>query len=269
MNTLIFKVNGENIKWVSGYEPTSGEKNYSKLRFEFDDEWKNVDSVTVLQYFDVSKPELVAGIEVKNMVAVAGISKELRNQSGILHVGVYGVKSDNPDVTLSSHIAFVPVGKGVNFVGTEYTTFVQELLEYIARLEGRLIDKDNPVTTEFLKNGAVTGEKIALNAIEDKHLLEPFWKIKTLTVRTSNDIDSVFEHEDAEESIYCINFSGLSSFASVAGEDNYIGLVDVTTEKITLLNKKEGVLWRYVKGSGNLEKKYSEIRDGADRKSVG
>jgi len=178
MNTLIFKVNGENIKWVSGYEPTSGEKKYSKLRFEFNEEWKYVDSVTVLQYFDISKVVTIGGIEIQDGVAVANISKELRNQSGILHIGVMGVRTDDPEVTLSSHIVFVPIGKGVCLNGTESTKLVQDLLEYIARLEGRIIDKDNPVTSELLGLGGRIYNMVLMKILQDiyRHIMWDVYK---------------------------------------------------------------------------------------------
>ena len=178
MNTILFKVNGNRIRRTNGFEPTSGEKNYSQLKFVFDEEWEGVPAVSVLQFFDESDiPEPIVK-EITDNTVVVPVNEKLRGKEGILHIGVAGAKADG--TTMDTRIIHVPVGEGFKLCGNESTLMYLNLLAYVARLLDATITEDNPLTSERLakgsvreehiKDGAVTSEKIAGSSIDYYHL---------------------------------------------------------------------------------------------------
>ena len=170
MNTLTFMVSGNRLKLVSGYTPVSGEKGYSKLKFIFDEEWAEVESILVSQYFDAEAAPEPVHTTIKDGVAVCDIHEGLRNQSGILHIGIIGAIADGSGVTIDTNITHVAVGEGARVKGTESTRLIQDLIEYLASIESNLLTKGNQVGTDNIKDGAVTGKKIADEAVENKHI---------------------------------------------------------------------------------------------------
>ncbi len=172
MNTLIFEVNGNRIKQISGFEPISGESKYSVLRFEFNEEWNTVDTVTVHMFFDVKSDVATTITQISDLVALVNIPDSLRNKSGIMWVGLYGQKTDGSEVAIDTNLTPVPVGQGIRIDGTESTALYQQIIDYLARVEEGLIDEDNPVTAELIANSAVTTEKIADDSITEEKLAE-------------------------------------------------------------------------------------------------
>ncbi len=170
MNTLTFKVNGSRMKLVSGFKPVGGEKNYSQLKLVFDKEWDEVESVLVTQFFDMENVPEPIHTTIKDGVAVANIHNELRNQSGILHVGVTGAVADGSGVTIATNLVHVPVGEGIRLNGFEDTKLIQQFLEYLAKIESNLLTKDNLVDTHHLKNGIVTEDKLAPDSVTAEKL---------------------------------------------------------------------------------------------------
>lgn len=169
-NTLLFEVSGNKIKRVGGFEPTSGERNYTTLKFNLDKSWEDVKNVSVLQFFDPSNIPEPLLIDVNNLTVVCPINPELRHQSGVLMVGLLGVKDG--EVTMDTFTTAVPVGQGFRVSGTTNTEFYVRLLEYLKTLNELLITEDNPVTSELLAEGAVLERHLAEGAITTRKILK-------------------------------------------------------------------------------------------------
>lgn len=178
MNTILFKVNGNRIRRTNGFEPTSGEKNYSQLKFVFDEEWEGVPAVSVLQFFDESDiPEPIVK-EITDNTVVVPVNEKLRGKEGILHIGVAGAKADG--TTMDTRIIHVPVGEGFKLCGNESTLMYLDLFSFVAKLLDTIITEENPLTSERLanlcveswhiKDFAVTHDKIAPGAVRATRL---------------------------------------------------------------------------------------------------
>lgn len=164
MNTIIFKVTGNRMTRVGGFDPVSGEKNYTEFRFEFDQEWYGVQSVTVTMFFDVRNPVNVHADLNEDGVATCKIGEELRNKSGVMWVGVCGFNIRTQS-TIDCYLTPVPIGEGTKVTEVATTALYQQIVEYIGSIEEKF-----PLTTKNIQDLAVTREKIAVGAVGPKQL---------------------------------------------------------------------------------------------------
>ena len=230
MNTLTFMVSGNRLKLVSGYTPVSGEKGYSKLKFIFDEEWAEVESILVSQYFDAEAAPEPIHTTIKDGVAVCDIHEELRNQSGILHIGIIGAIADGSGVTIDTNITHVAVGEGARVKGTESTRLIQDLIEYLASIESNLLTKGNQVGTDNIKDGAVTSDKIAKGAVKGRHIEE-------LSIGTDQIMKGAVSS---------------SKIADEAIESRHIEVAAVTGDKIAPGAVTSGKLGQYAVTTGKI-----------------
>ena len=230
MNTLTFMVSGNRLKLVSGYTPVSGEKGYSKLKFIFDEEWAEVESILVSQYFDAEAAPEPVHTTIKDGVAVCDIHEGLRNQSGILHIGIMGAIADGSGVTIDTNITHVAVGEGARVKGTESTRLIQDLIEYLASIESNLLTKGNQVGTDNIKDVAVTSDKIAKGAVKGRHIEE-------LSIGTDQIMKGAVSS---------------SKIADEAIESRHIEVAAVTGDKIAPGAVTSGKLGQYAVTTGKI-----------------
>ncbi len=167
-----------------------------------------------------------------------------------------------------------------------------EFLEYEEKLNNLLTDiKDISVMTPYVgengnwfvydsekseyidsgKNALGEGAGLTDGAVKTKHLAESFrlpdsrleesyWKIKSFIPATSYaNLDSLFDNADADNAIYQIKFSGLSTLASVAGSGDFVCFASYEKGTLLLLNKANGEMWSYAKNSNTLEPVSSSV----------
>lgn len=80
-----------------------------------------------------------------------------------------------------------------------------------------------------------------------------YWELKSRVNVTGYDyFDSMLNEDTAANSIYRVEFSGLSPIKSVVGEGSFIAVIDNNADFLTLFNLKSGAKWTYTKGSSEL-----------------
>lgn len=202
-NTIVFRVNGNRLERVGGYDPVSGEKNYSVLRFEFDEEWSSAKSVTVTVFKDVKSPfNIVVNKVVGSNMVVANLPAELQGVSGILWVGITGVLTDSDKPTLDTNMVAMPVVQGIRVSEEISTKLYLQIIEYMAKLEAMMIDEENQIKTSYIQNGAVTPEKFD----------RAYWERGVyISVSPISTFDSLFETvgflNDGKISYVCVHIS--------------------------------------------------------------
>lgn len=82
-----------------------------------------------------------------------------------------------------------------------------------------------------------------------------YWEFNAQTTVTAYaDLDMLFEYDEANATIYNIHFTGLSSIKSVVGDGDFLVCISVDNESMLLMNKTNGDIWTYTKGSEKLTK---------------
>jgi hypothetical protein len=85
-----------------------------------------------------------------------------------------------------------------------------------------------------------------------------YWEcITDSTVTMYADLDIMFDNENAVEQIHNIRFTGLSPIKLVVGDGEFIASISVEHDTMLLINKTNGDIWTYVKGSEEIIKKES------------
>ena len=116
MSVINFDVIDKIVRRRDGFNPVRGEKNYTKLHFDFESGygWDNCE--VVLANFFVSADEIVRSepATIQNYSAEFYIPNQFSTYRGRLFVGLIGTYYENGEpVTISSNIAQIDISKGI------------------------------------------------------------------------------------------------------------------------------------------------------------
>lgn len=237
MNIIIFKVKGNRLTRVGGFDPVSGESGYSKLRFEFDEEWAGVETATVTMFFDV-RNSFNALCTVADGVAEVDIDENLRNISGIMWVGITGVDTES-GATLDCVLTAVPVGQGCVVTEVASTKLYQQIIELFVELEGKQINEDNPITTSLIQDLAVTPDKLD----------RAYWEKKAPVGTKITDRAVLFDTVGFTNTGGGITFVNVNMYVAdlettINGYCYAIGVRFVNGDTIYLINVTDGSMWK-------------------------
>ncbi len=82
-----------------------------------------------------------------------------------------------------------------------------------------------------------------------------YWqKLERVSVTGYDYFDSILSEQNAVNTIYRVEFSGLSPIKSLVGEGSFVAVVSFNQDALLLLNIANGDRWLYEKGSNTLTK---------------
>lgn len=110
------------------------------------------------------------------------------------------------------------------------------------------------ITSEaYIDSGVSASAPLSSGSVTPDILDRKYWqKLERIPVNGYDYFDSILEEESAQDTIYRVEFSGLSPIKSVVGEGSFIALTSNELSCLLLLNIANGERWVYQKGSSEL-----------------
>lgn len=137
MNNIIYKVKKNVAKKKDGFNPVTSEKGYSKVTFEFDDDWKKCDIVTA--NFFVSADDIVKSEAqlLENMTASFEVPARLRNTTGKIFCGVVGTYADDEGntVTISTQVITLNALRGLRIVEEAPMNLYEQIIVLVNKID--------------------------------------------------------------------------------------------------------------------------------------
>lgn len=142
MNNIIYEVKKNVAKRKDGFNPVTVEKGYSKVTFEFDDDWKRCDIITA--NFFVSADDIIKSEAqlLENMTASFDVPARLRNTTGKIFCGVVGSYKDDNDntVTIGTQIVTLNVLRGLKVSEEAPMNLYEQIVALVNKIDNNKVN---------------------------------------------------------------------------------------------------------------------------------
>lgn len=168
MNILRIKVNGNRLELIDGLMPVSGDKNFTKLRFEFNEDWKDVSVVAISMFFSIDDV-----FNTTSAIIDYAAETELPNtlKQGCLYIGLQGTYVNyDSTIRIATNILPLNIKKGVAFNDEANIELFESLMNSIAAKYSDLV---NIVESKIAERTVITSEAgysdVSFSKVYDKY----------------------------------------------------------------------------------------------------
>lgn len=121
---------------------------------------------------------------------------------------------------------------------------------------------------EYVDSGVSANGSIAEGEITQELLDRVYWqKQDRIPVHNYDTLDSMLENKDTPNSVYRIEFSGISSLKTIVGDGSFLAVSDADCTKLLIINITNSDRWIYEKRSMRL-RRVKVVSDNIDDSSI-
>lgn len=226
-----------------------------RLYLTFDDGRHNhfilpatVSSEGTILTWDIQEDHIFKSGIVKAQIKAFSEEEEVYHTTS--DIFVVGISTEEDEEFKNSNSEFLSYEKTLNDLYQKMQTASAQMPYvgengnwYVYNIESEKYEDSGVSSTFSLPDGVVTPEKL------DRSYWE---KNSRASVAGYDYFDSILKDSSAADTVYRVEFSGLSPIKAVVGEGSFLAVTDINLTGLLLVNLTNGERWYYAKGSSTL-----------------